>query len=800
MNKYLSILFISIMCLILYGCENVKVTFDYNCPGVSDYSCSVLDNKINCTFTMPLCEDKEFIGWYDAPSNGNRVNLDKDFEENTILYAYWSEKKEEQKPEPEPEPIVEEIKYKVIFNANGGKGGQSKSFEIKYEETLPKISQTKPLRDGYIFKGWYDNSDYTRGIKYYDVNGDSVRLFDKKNDLILYAGWEKDTSYVEPEPKPEPVIETKYKITFNVNGGVGGQSSIVYIAYGKNMPSISTSAPTRTGYEFTGWYDNSDYTKGNKYYSADGTPVRNFNRKSDTTLYAGWKIRTYIITYNLNDGSGGQTGSLSVHYNSTLPTISKSRPTRSGFTFKGWYDNTDYTKGKQYYNENNVAVRNYDKTSNLTLYAGWSKVVVVQTYQVTFNINGGVGTTPGRVNAVLGSAMPSITNSIPTRSGYTFMGWYDNADYTKGTQYYTNKNASSRLYDKLNGITLYAGWNINKLSIKYNGNGGAWDDTHSATYTVDTNGNVIVRSTGKVFYQTVNYNASLPSTGLVDYNGTEFKWTKNGSGVSKGKEYFIKSGSNTIALDQSKAYSASELAEFAGCDLSKKSCTITVNVNWVPGEIVRAATYNIGYFGCGTSKQVRCKATVSQITEMFKKYKVDIVGIQEAVPADDVIKVGKNVGMNYYYKTQPANINMILSKYELSEKKTNKLVSCHENRSLDKAVVTINGIKISLYNTHYSYQSGCPAKQMEHAASIMKNDPNPIILTGDTNVGSIKYYETYLKPHGFEIAAYDGKAHGYCDSVFILPKGHIDVISAETVDVYGVYSDHNFVVATLSIH
>ena len=35
------------------------------------------------------------------------------------------------------------------------------------------------------------------------------------------------------------------------------------------MPNISTSAPTRTGYEFTGWYDNSDYTKGTKYYGTE---------------------------------------------------------------------------------------------------------------------------------------------------------------------------------------------------------------------------------------------------------------------------------------------------------------------------------------------------------------------------------------------------------------------------------------------------------------------------------------------------------------------------------------------------
>ena len=475
MKKVLNLIIILIICLVIYGCKNTKVTFNYNCPGVSNYECNVLDKKINCTFTMPKCKNKEFNGWYDAPSNGNRVNLDKDFEEDTTLYAHWIDNivdptPIDPTPTPEPEPVIEE-EYKVIFNANGGAGGQTTSFEMKYEETLPRISEERPIRNGYIFKGWYDNSDYAKGIKYYDENGNPVRLFDKKNDLILYAGWEKDTTYEEPEPTP--VEETEYEITFNINGGNGNTPDEINVTYNSKLPNISSSVPTRTGYEFTGWYDNSDYAKGTKYYGTDGKPVRTYNRKSDITLYAGWKIMTYKITYNLNEGSGGQTGSLSVQYNSALPQINKNIPTRSGFTFKGWYDNADYTKGKQYYNENNVAVRNYDKTSNLTLYAGWSKVIVVQTYQVTFNINGGSGSTPGRVNAVLGSAMPSITTTLPTRTNYIFMGWYDNADYTKGTQYYTNKNASARLYDKLNGITLYAGWKENIYTISFNANNGS---------------------------------------------------------------------------------------------------------------------------------------------------------------------------------------------------------------------------------------------------------------------------------------------------------------------------------------
>ncbi len=474
MRKYLNIVLLLILCLVIYGCEKTKVTFNYNCPSVSNYECNVSNKKLNCTFTMPECNGKEFIGWYDNPTNGSRINLDKDFEENTTLYAHWIDKSVNPTPvDPTPEP-TENTTYRIVFNANGGSGGQTSSIEVKYEETLPQISEEKPIKEGYIFTGWYDNSDYTRGEVYYDEKCEATKYYDKKENIILYAGWKENPKPVDPTPEPTPEV-VKYKITFNLNGGSGTLPKDISIEYSETLPSINTSAPTRTGYEFTGWYDNSDYTKGNKYYSTDGKSVRNFNRKSDMTLYAGWKIKTYTITFNSNNGSGGQSGSLSATYNGELPTISKSIPTRSEYTFTGWYDNSDYTKGKEYYNSRCEAVRNYDKTNNITLYAGWSKVVIVQTYEVTFNINGGVGNVPRTVNAVLGSAMPSITTNVPSRSGYTFMGWYDNSDYTKGTQYYTNKNVSARSYDKTTKTTLYAGWKsiLTDYVIKYNCNGGS---------------------------------------------------------------------------------------------------------------------------------------------------------------------------------------------------------------------------------------------------------------------------------------------------------------------------------------
>ncbi len=83
-------------------------------------------------------------------------------------------------------------------------------------------------------------------------------------------------------------------IRFNNNNGYGGQKSNITATYNKKMPKLSTLSPTKKGYTFMGWYDNSDYTKGKQYYKDDGTSTRVLDRNKTFTLYAGWKKNTYL--------------------------------------------------------------------------------------------------------------------------------------------------------------------------------------------------------------------------------------------------------------------------------------------------------------------------------------------------------------------------------------------------------------------------------------------------------------------------------------------------------------------------
>jgi len=77
-----------------------------------------------------------------------------------------------------------------------------------------------------------------------------------------------------------------------------------------------------------------------------------------------------------------------------------------------------------------------------------------QTYTVTFNLNGGSGTAPGKqaVNAGSGITLPS--GSGITKSGYIFGGWNTNASGT-GSNYPAGSS-----YTPSASITLYAKWNV----------------------------------------------------------------------------------------------------------------------------------------------------------------------------------------------------------------------------------------------------------------------------------------------------------------------------------------------------
>ena len=111
-----------------------------------------------------------------------------------------------------------------------------------------------------------------------------------------------------------------------------------------------------------------------RYYTSSGASAAKWNKTSNATLYARWQANKYVVSFDANGGSGGQTASVDATYDAAMPAISATPPERPGYTFAGWYDAK--TGGNQYYTAAGGSAASWNKTEAATLYAQWTLQVV----------------------------------------------------------------------------------------------------------------------------------------------------------------------------------------------------------------------------------------------------------------------------------------------------------------------------------------------------------------------------------------------------------------------------------------
>lgn len=166
-----------------------------------------------------------------------------------------------------------------------------------------------------------------------------------------------------------------YPVTFNPNGGrVSTKSKNVTI--GKTYGTLPT--PTRTGYDFDGWYTKeTGDTKVTETTTVGANPP--------ATLYAHWTAKKYLVTLNANGGkidtTSGQvsTKSYTATYGSKYNFLP--RPIRTGgYNFDGWY--TDQTNGTKVESDTTVTT-----TKDHILYAHWSLIPAKAPYDVKLEMD-----------------------------------------------------------------------------------------------------------------------------------------------------------------------------------------------------------------------------------------------------------------------------------------------------------------------------------------------------------------------------------------------------------------------------
>lgn len=160
---------------------------------------------------------------------------------------------------------------------------------------------------------------------------------------------------------------------------------------------------------------------------------------------------SYAVKYNANGGSGAPSAQTK-WYGESL-TLRSGTPTRTGYSFRGWA--TTSTGSVKY-----ATGGTYTANAAVTLYAVWQAL----TYTVSYNANGGSGTTASQTKNY-NQALTLQTNGF-TRTNYVFKEWYTNSKGTGGTAY----QAGGTLPASVNqAVTLYAIWYA-PHTVSYNGN------------------------------------------------------------------------------------------------------------------------------------------------------------------------------------------------------------------------------------------------------------------------------------------------------------------------------------------
>jgi uncharacterized repeat protein (TIGR02543 family) len=360
-----------------------------------------------------------FAGWFTAASGGTQISTTTTVTGNVTYYAHWTATKRS---------------YTATFNGNGGSTPSPSSITKEYNValgTLPTCTRT-----GYTFLGWYTAS--SGGTKI------STTTVVTKN-ITYYAQWSINS----------------YTLTFNPNGGTVTPTSkdLEYnSAYG-TLPTPTRASDAQYTYTFAGWYT----------AATGGTQVTATTKMAakDTTIYAHWTFntRSYTVSYQTTYGTLNRT-SQSVAYNSkgsctlTMP----SNTAEFTYTFVGWYTaaNGGGTKVGSELTLETPAIK-----GTVTYYAYVTRST--KSYTHTFNANGGGTVSPATITKAYNTAL----GTLPTvsRTGYTFVGWFDTSNTYGGTQATTTTKVTGTK-------TWYARWSINSYTFIFDKNGG---NTPSAT-------------------------------------------------------------------------------------------------------------------------------------------------------------------------------------------------------------------------------------------------------------------------------------------------------------------------------
>ena len=451
----------------------------------------------------PSREGYTFVGWNTnksateaqySPNQEVEGGIGQSKDQTVTLYAIWQANK-----------------YEVIFDKNATSAtGSMKNQEFAYDQQQA-LTTNSYTNAGHTFKGWATSQ--TGPVVYTDGQDVSNLTTQANGQVTLYAVWEAN----------------KYQVVFDSNTGSGNMENQEF-TYGQEQ-QLKENQFTKEGYTFKGWNTQAN-GEGQAY--ADQASVSNLATQGQVTLYAQWQANKYVVIFDKNAASAtGNMPNQEWTYDSEF-ALNKNTYTNAGYTFKGWAKEPE---GEVVYQDGATISNNFENRAriagNITLYAVWE----TNKYQVVFDSNTGSGNMENQ-EFTYGQEQQLKENQF-TKEGYTFKGW--NTQANGEGQAYADQASVSNLATQ-GQVTLYAQWQANNYTVKFDANGGQgnmqdqqfeYDQAKKLSANVFTKENYTFAGWATSQNGSVVYTDAQEVKNLTTVNGGEVTlyavWTENDS-------------------------------------------------------------------------------------------------------------------------------------------------------------------------------------------------------------------------------------------------------------------------------
>ena len=354
----------------------------------------------------PTRDGSVFKGWYKNKYLLGEYDFSTPVTSDITLYAGWTTNSSSS------------YHYVTIKDTGDYKSGSTITVQVQDGKTLASFFESNSINiqpSGYTFGGWFSDEAATLP---YDINTTPVTA-----DITVYRKWVKNETkitvkYYVPSEMDNTIltgnIVTSWRLQLTEE--IGKNEILPPPGIDSFTASVTNGSTTFTNtYYISGWYSSSSYTAGTEYSFMTAVPESALSNNT-LSLYAKYSAFDYCYVYFIsNNGDDAIQRVVQSGQTVTEPTA----PTRSGYTFTGWYTDEACTNAYDFTSK---------VTADITLYAGWQQNAVVETkYTVTFVDTLG----NNRVSIKVKSGELINTGSVNfSHTGYTLEGWYTDEAYT----------------------------------------------------------------------------------------------------------------------------------------------------------------------------------------------------------------------------------------------------------------------------------------------------------------------------------------------------------------------------------